>query len=195
MESNINIKISQLRKLAGLTQKQMANILGIPKQSVSKWESGTSMPDWESMVKISKLYGISLDEFTINESNTKLDSNDDMRIRFEDLIEIHSDNKRRQLLLIFSIIFLLISMIGAIVISIVNSSTISIQYMFYRYMVTGEYIYATADYFYSYIFAIFSGIVGLVLATLYFIRPMQRKKIRNNILNKIIIKIFSTFKL
>ena len=42
---NIANKIKQLRASAGLTQEQLANRLGISAQSISKWETGVTMPD------------------------------------------------------------------------------------------------------------------------------------------------------
>lgn len=49
--------------MAGLTQEQLAEKTDVTRQTVSKWESGISTPDWESMIKISKLFNFTLDEF------------------------------------------------------------------------------------------------------------------------------------
>lgn len=57
---NINEKISKLRKMSGLTQEQLAEKLKVSRQTISKWEKGISIPDWESMVKIRKLFSVSL---------------------------------------------------------------------------------------------------------------------------------------
>ena len=38
-------KIQQLRRAAGLSQEQLATQLGVSHQSVSKWETGATMPD------------------------------------------------------------------------------------------------------------------------------------------------------
>ena len=55
-------KIKQLRKFSGMTQEQLAEKLNISRQALSKWENGTSMPDVESVVRISMLFQISLEE-------------------------------------------------------------------------------------------------------------------------------------
>ena len=38
-------KLTELRRKAGLSQEQLADRLGVTRQSVSKWESGAAMPE------------------------------------------------------------------------------------------------------------------------------------------------------
>ncbi len=45
-----------LRKLKNYTQETLANELEISRQAVSKWETGTSLPDLDILLKLSKLY-------------------------------------------------------------------------------------------------------------------------------------------
>jgi transcriptional regulator with XRE-family HTH domain len=45
MNFNIGAKIKTMRLAASMTQEQLANKLGVSAQAVSKWESGTNMPD------------------------------------------------------------------------------------------------------------------------------------------------------
>ena len=40
----IGNKINQLRKLSGMTQEQLAEKLNVSRQTISKWESGSSSP-------------------------------------------------------------------------------------------------------------------------------------------------------
>lgn len=54
-------KIIYLRKKKGWSQEQLAEQLDISRQSVSKWESGTSIPDLEKIVKMSKIFAVSTD--------------------------------------------------------------------------------------------------------------------------------------
>lgn len=50
-----------LRTNAGTTQEQLAETLGISRQSVSKWESGASFPEMETLIRICDLYDTNLD--------------------------------------------------------------------------------------------------------------------------------------
>ena len=55
-------KIRQLRFKAGMTQEQLAERLGIGPQSVSKWETGVSMPDITSLPLLAEIFGVSIDD-------------------------------------------------------------------------------------------------------------------------------------
>ena len=55
-------KIKTLRKEKKLTQEQLAEYLHISSQAVSKWETGASAPDVDTLPKLAVFFGISLDE-------------------------------------------------------------------------------------------------------------------------------------
>lgn len=57
----ISEKIINLRKGRGWSQEQLAEQLGISRQSVSKWESGMAVPDLDRIIKMSDLFGVSVD--------------------------------------------------------------------------------------------------------------------------------------
>ena len=54
--------IAACRKEKGLTQVQLAEKLNITNRAVSKWETGTTIPDLEVLLKISKLYDITIND-------------------------------------------------------------------------------------------------------------------------------------
>lgn len=54
-------KIILLRKKCGWSQEQLAEQLDISRQSVSKWESGMSIPDLDKIIKLSSLFEVSTD--------------------------------------------------------------------------------------------------------------------------------------
>lgn len=51
-----------LRKNHNYTQEELAKKLDISRQAISKWETGTTLPDLEILLKISKLYGLTINE-------------------------------------------------------------------------------------------------------------------------------------
>lgn len=55
-------KLLDLRKKNNMSQEQLADKLGISRQAVSKWESGSSVPDMEKMMQLCKILNCSLDE-------------------------------------------------------------------------------------------------------------------------------------
>ena len=63
MNTNIISKYLQLlRKSNNYTQDDLAEELGISRQAVSKWETGMTIPDLEVLLKISKLYDITIND-------------------------------------------------------------------------------------------------------------------------------------
>ena len=54
-------KIVSLRKKAGWSQEDLAENLGVTRQSVSKWEGAQSVPDMDKVVMMSRLFGVSTD--------------------------------------------------------------------------------------------------------------------------------------
>ena len=54
-------KIMKLRKQNGWSQEELACMLNVSRQSVSKWESGASIPDLDKILKISQIFEVSTD--------------------------------------------------------------------------------------------------------------------------------------
>lgn len=54
-------KLIQLRKKCGWSQEELAGHMDVTRQSVSKWESAQSIPDLEKIIRLSELFGVSLD--------------------------------------------------------------------------------------------------------------------------------------
>lgn len=51
-------QIQTLRKAAGLSQEELGERLGVARQSVSKWESGSTVPELDKLIAMSKLFGV-----------------------------------------------------------------------------------------------------------------------------------------
>ena len=58
-------KISALRKKEGLTQEQLAEILNVSRQSVSRWEMDIAFPETEKLIKLGRILNCSID-FLLN---------------------------------------------------------------------------------------------------------------------------------
>ena len=57
---NYGIFFKNARKESGLTQQQVADKTGIRQSNVSDWENDISRPEYEKLVELSKLYGVSV---------------------------------------------------------------------------------------------------------------------------------------
>ena len=54
-------KITDLRKKNGWSQEELAGMLDVSRQSISKWESAQSTPDMNRILKMSEVFGVSTD--------------------------------------------------------------------------------------------------------------------------------------
>ncbi|EJE7233483.1 helix-turn-helix transcriptional regulator [Clostridium botulinum] len=61
----ISERLQQLRKLANYSQEQLADMLNVSRQAISKWESGQSNPDINNVIKLSGIYNVSTDYILI----------------------------------------------------------------------------------------------------------------------------------
>lgn len=60
--------IARLRSQKGYSQSQLADKLGVSRQSVSKWETDASAPDLDNLVKLHELLGVTLDELILGDA-------------------------------------------------------------------------------------------------------------------------------
>lgn len=58
----IGVFLRELRKEKGLTQEQLAEILHVSGRTVSRWETGTNMPDLSILIQIAEFYEVEVKE-------------------------------------------------------------------------------------------------------------------------------------
>jgi len=63
----IGKKIMELRKKKGLSQEELAEKVGVARQTISKWELGETSPDLKQSKELSKIFNVSLDELVDND--------------------------------------------------------------------------------------------------------------------------------
>ena len=71
MEHDIGCKIKAARIEKKLTQEQVAELLGVSRQTISNWENEKSYPDIISVIKMSECYDVSLDYLLKGEEKMK----------------------------------------------------------------------------------------------------------------------------
>ena len=81
-------KITDLRKKNGWSQEELAGMLDVSRQSISKWESAQSTPDMNRILKLSELFGVSTDyllkddmELPVPESSSDIRMPEEARAR------------------------------------------------------------------------------------------------------------------
>lgn len=75
-------KLQILRKKNGYSQEQLADKLGVSRQTIGKWENGQAIPELYGLIQLSELYGITIDRMVKDddECNTVLQAHEDMDI-------------------------------------------------------------------------------------------------------------------
>ena len=63
-------KIQKLRKEAGLSQEDLSYQLGVSRQAISKWERDNGYPETEKIVRMSKIFNVTLD-YLLNDEGTQ----------------------------------------------------------------------------------------------------------------------------
>lgn len=64
-------KLQNLRKASNLNQEQLADMLNVSRQSVSKWESGATYPEMDKLIAMAKIFNCSMDDLVNNEVKGK----------------------------------------------------------------------------------------------------------------------------
>ena len=58
---NTENNLAQARRQKGLSQEEVAEALDVSRQAVSRWETGAAAPTTDNLIRLSQLYGVSLD--------------------------------------------------------------------------------------------------------------------------------------
>jgi len=72
---NIADRVQHLRKIAGLSQEELADKIGVSRQSVSKWESEQSIPDLDKIIILSDIFDVTTD-YLLKGIETRKQAND-----------------------------------------------------------------------------------------------------------------------
>ncbi len=69
-QQKIGITLKQLRNEKGVTQQHLAEMLGVSNRTISRWETGRNMPDFDLLLELAKFYDVGVDEILNAEKKT-----------------------------------------------------------------------------------------------------------------------------
>lgn len=75
-------KLSKLRKENNYTQEQLADVLGVSRQAISKWESNITYPETDKLIRMSELFNCSLDYLLKDSEESDNKNQDNEKILF-----------------------------------------------------------------------------------------------------------------
>lgn len=67
MNNKIGTFIKNMRIENNMSQNELAQLIPISRQAISKWERGVTMPDSSSMIRLSQIFELSIDELFLGE--------------------------------------------------------------------------------------------------------------------------------
>ncbi len=71
-QKKTGIFLKELRKERSLTQEQLAELLGVSNRSVSRWENGVNMPDFDLVIEMANYFEVSIEEFLDGERRSEM---------------------------------------------------------------------------------------------------------------------------
>ena len=83
-----------LRREKGLTQEQLAEEMGVARRTVSRWETGSNMPDLDILIELSDLYGVDLREILNGERKSE-QMNEEMKETVLQVADYSNEEKAR----------------------------------------------------------------------------------------------------
>ncbi len=107
------MRLKEARKSAGLTQKEVAAVVGVNQNTYSYWENGKTRIDSESLAKLSKLFGVTTD-FLLGKApyKTTVDSvNDKPAVRSDEekLLGVYNSLDQESKTQLMSVAYLIMS--------------------------------------------------------------------------------------
>ena len=136
--------LAKLRQEKGITQEKLAEILNIDKRKISRWETGSSMPEFDMLIKLSEILDISLYELSICQKIEDKNLIEKMKIKFKSLKDYKHYSIKKRIVTFIAIIFGLFLGLSAIF-SISNYRKIAIYKIYSEddiYQIKG-YIFQT----------------------------------------------------
>lgn len=131
-------KLHTLRKQKGITQAELAEIMDVSRQAVSRWESGVVIPSIENLKRLSSLYGVPLDYLLKEEEDDSSQSQNEGASNPDTILSSHSQentaletgNRKKRKFLVIGLLLGLAAMlvILAMVASVINDQNEGMEY-------------------------------------------------------------------
>lgn len=108
--------ISQLRKEKGLTQKQLADVLGVTDKAVSRWETAKNYPDIELLEQIAQFFDVTVSELLEGKKIPKENLADISENQVVEQIKNNKKSKKKYQLTIAIILCMIIAFFSFLVV-------------------------------------------------------------------------------
>lgn len=117
---NLGEKLFELRKEKNLSQEEVADKLNVTRQTVSKWETNQSTPDFDKIIPICQLFGISTEELLTGNKKEEKQEEEQNQVIEEEKEKVPSKNevRRKSAEVVSTSIFIYIVAVAILIIAI-----------------------------------------------------------------------------
>lgn len=132
----LNVRLKELRKQYSYSQEELASMLHVTRQNISKWEQGRSVPDADLLIRISEVFHVSVQDLLEEQAMTQADEEESIAKQLERLnYELAEKNRRgkrlwrivRNCLLVILVLCLLSIVVSIISFTLYGSSKATIE--------------------------------------------------------------------
>ncbi len=109
--------LKTLRNEKSITQAELAEILGVSNRSISRWENGTTMPDFDLLIELAKYYEVEVGEILDGERKDKvMDSQtEELLLKVADYNNVERNFFSKRMCIMF-----IIALIGIVVFAVID---------------------------------------------------------------------------
>ena len=112
----LNERIYELRTKHKMSQGDLAEALGVSRQSVSKWEVGSAVPEIEHLLHLSEIFGVTLDELVKGEEQEQAQAHSETEAKQPTQVVVYHEREPRKtaalVLLLCGIFFIFVALLG-----------------------------------------------------------------------------------
>ncbi len=121
-------RIKECRQNAGMSQEKVAELLGVSRQAVTKWEVNQSAPNTENLFKLAEIFGTTVDMLLDSNDRSKQSSAEQNYYLYKVEEEKKIANKRRKMKKYISIALVVALILGVIMGSIIYIRNLPVDY-------------------------------------------------------------------
>lgn len=115
---NLGEKLFELRKAKSLTQDEVAEKLNVTRQTVSKWETNQSTPDFDKIIPISELFEIGVEELLTGKAKEEKEEKEEEKEEIKEKVLTKQEVKEKSAKVVSGSIFIYILSVAFIMIAI-----------------------------------------------------------------------------
>lgn len=115
---NLGEKLFELRKEKNLSQEEMADKLNVTRQTISKWETNQSTPDFDKIVPICELFGITTEELLIGKKQEENETQEQNHSIEEEKTPTREEIRKKSAEVVSTSVFIYIVAVAVLMVAI-----------------------------------------------------------------------------